>query len=321
LTSGSPAGSGRTVLTLHENFRAVFYAPFYAAFALDAFAAEGLEVRFEASDAPGPTARGRENGNGSDAPAIWWGGPMRILVARDADPNSDLVSFCEVVTRDPFIVVGRTPCSEFDFAALGGCRLGTVSEVPTPWMCLQDDIRRAGIEPTGLNLVTGRSMAENAQALRDGTLDAAQLFEPFVEELVASGAGHIWYAAASRGPTAYTSLYAARATLERDREAAIAVTRAIFRTQKRLQASSAREIAELVGAFFPNVGPVTLERAIARYKALGIWGRDPRLPRDGFERLRAACLSGGLIECGSAYEDCVDNGPAETAIAADGSGA
>ncbi len=202
MTSGSPAGSGRTVLTLHENFRAVFYAPFYAAFALDAFAAEGLEVRLETSDVPGPTARGRENGNGSDAPAIWWGGPMRILVARDADPNSDLVSFCEVATRDPFFVMRRTPCSEFDFAELGGCRLGTVSEVPTPWICLQDNIRRAGIEPTGLNLVTGRSMAENAQALRDGTLDAAQLFEPFVEELVASGVGHIWYAAASRRPTA-----------------------------------------------------------------------------------------------------------------------
>jgi len=31
-------------LTLIENFRAVFYTPFYAAFALKAYEAEGLEV-------------------------------------------------------------------------------------------------------------------------------------------------------------------------------------------------------------------------------------------------------------------------------------
>jgi len=31
-------------LTLVENFRAVFYTPFYAAFALKAYEAEGLEV-------------------------------------------------------------------------------------------------------------------------------------------------------------------------------------------------------------------------------------------------------------------------------------
>ena len=32
-------------LTLIENFRAVFYTPFYAAFALKAYEAEGVEVQ------------------------------------------------------------------------------------------------------------------------------------------------------------------------------------------------------------------------------------------------------------------------------------
>ena len=31
-----------------------------------------------------------------------WGGPLRVLKARDQDPNSPLVCFCEVVARDPF---------------------------------------------------------------------------------------------------------------------------------------------------------------------------------------------------------------------------
>ena len=36
-------------------------------------------------------------------------------------------------------------------------------------------------------------------------LDAVQVFQPYAEELLASGAGHLWYAAADRGLTAYTT--------------------------------------------------------------------------------------------------------------------
>ena len=38
-------------LTLIENFRALFYAPFYAAFAFDAFKAEGVRVVLQTSAA------------------------------------------------------------------------------------------------------------------------------------------------------------------------------------------------------------------------------------------------------------------------------
>jgi hypothetical protein len=54
-----------------------------------------------------------------------------------------------------------------------------------------------------------------------------------------------------------------------------------------------------------------------RYKALGLWGRDPRLPRSGYERLRAGLVSGGLVSTGAPYETAVDNSLAELVIAED----
>ena len=36
-------------------------------------------------------------------------------------------------------------------------------------------------------------MAENAAALRAGELDAIQVFQPYAEELLQSGAGHLWF--------------------------------------------------------------------------------------------------------------------------------
>lgn len=298
-------------ITLHENFRAVFYAPFYTAFALDAFAAEGVDVRLETSDAPGPTARNRFD----DAPGVWWGGPMRILVDRDRDPGSTLVSFCEVVTRDPFFLVGREPRPDFSLPDLSGLRIATVSEVPTPWMCLQEDIKQAGIDPAALDRLADQSMAANADALRAGTMDVIQIFEPFVEQLVEAGEGHIWYAAANRGPTSYTSFYTTEQTLIDHRDIVLAMIRAMFRTQTWLRVATAETVAETIAPYFPDLSAATLSGCIARYKSLGLWGNDPFLPEAGFERLKASCLSGGLIEHGAPYDQCVDNRLARSVIA------
>ena len=51
-------------ITLIENFRAVFYAPFYAAFALGAYEDEGVEVEHKTSPAPSDTAKALLAGGG-----------------------------------------------------------------------------------------------------------------------------------------------------------------------------------------------------------------------------------------------------------------
>ena len=50
------------------------------------------------------------------------------------------------MTRDPFLLMGRTPKPDFKLADLKSVKLATVSEVPTPWLCLQNDLRLAGIQ-------------------------------------------------------------------------------------------------------------------------------------------------------------------------------
>src|SRR5262245_19175859 len=116
-------------IVLQETLRAVFYAPFYAALARKAFQPEGVEVSLITAPTPSAAARGLVDG----AADVAWGGPMRVLRTYEIEPNCDLVCFCEVVTRDPFFLLGRAPKPGFRFADLQGLRLATVSEVPTPW--------------------------------------------------------------------------------------------------------------------------------------------------------------------------------------------
>lgn len=300
-------------ITIYESFRAVFYTPFYLPHALGAYEAEGLDVQLGSSPSLDLVASHLKDGHAD----VYWGGPMRIMVNHDRDPECGIIGFCEAVTRDPFFLIGNRPRPDFSFGDLRSMTLATVSEVPTPWMCLQDDLRRAGVAPETISRIGDASMSENAQALRSGKLEVAQLFQPEVERLLSEGAGHVWYAAAERGPCSYTTLYCLQSTIDTQAESLQRMTRAMYRAQKWLHGQPSSVVASAVADFFPQCAVDILTAAIDRYRSLGVWGRDPHLPRAGFERLRSALLSGGLIERTIPYEACIDMRFAAAVIAED----
>ncbi len=300
-------------ITLQENLRGILYTPFYAALALGAYRREGVEVGFVSAAEPARAVEGLFAGTVD----VVWGGPMRVMQTYDRRTHCDLVCFAEAVTRDPFFLIGREPRPDFTFADLYGKRVATVSEVPTPWLCLQEDLRRAGLDPDALPRVADRTMAEIVAGLRRGEFDVVQLFEPFAEELISSGDGHLWYAAATRGPTSYTSFYTRRTTLTERREELKKVVRGLYRTQKWLHANRPKTISEVIQSFFPAVPASLLKAAIARYLELGIWGRNPILPRAGYERLRAGLISARFVKQAAPFEQAVDNSLAEEIVRED----
>jgi NitT/TauT family transport system substrate-binding protein len=296
-------------LVVQESLRGLFYAPYYAALALGAYEKEGLEVRFVSAPTPGRAADGLFHGTID----VTWGGPMRVNQIYDQRAHCDLVCFGEAVTRDPFMLIGRSPIRNFGMALLTTVRLATVSEVPTPWLCLQEDLFRAGINPDRIDRVADHTMGENVDELRRGELDVIQVFQPYAEELIASREGHLWYAAASRGPCSYTTFYTRQATLTAKRDEMLKLVRGLYRTQKWLHRELPDALADVIRPYFPNVPQPVLRAAVARYRALGIWGRDPVLPRQGYERLKAGLVSAGFAK-GTPYETAVDNRLAEQVV-------
>src|SRR5262249_9611104 len=158
--------------------------------------------------------------------------------------------------------------------------LATVSEVPTPWMCLQHDLRLAGIDPATIKRVTNGTMVENMAALKAGKVDVIQIFEPFPSLLLADRAAHVWYAAARRGVTAYTCFYARRGTLTARRDELLRMVRAIAKTETWVASATGLQIAESIAGYFKDVPTAILEAACTRYKTLGIWNTTPMLPRE-----------------------------------------
>ncbi len=290
-------------IVLYENLRTIAYAPFYRAVEQGDWAAEGVEVEVRLSPEPVETAQGLLEGRAD----VSWGGPMRVMLHHDRDPECGLVCFGQVVARDPFILLGREPNPRFRFDDLRDRKIAVAAEVPTPWMCFQDDLRRAGIDPAGIDRAPDAPMAENLERLAAGAVDVVQVFEPYAARAEAEGIGHVWHRFAARGDLGYTSFYTTRRFLAGNGETGRALVRGIHRAVTALYREPAEATAAIIAGYFPDLPAATLTRAIAGYRASGLWARTPALPAATVVALKAALLSGGLIERDIPCEHFVDD--------------
>jgi NitT/TauT family transport system substrate-binding protein len=289
-------------IRLMENFRAVFYAPYYAMHALGFYEREKVEVELLTSQAPGDAVPKLIDSQID----LTWGGPMRVMKAHDQDKHSSLVNFCEVVSHDPFFLIGRKGSQPFRLTDLSQKRFASVSEVPTPWMCLQQDLRDRGMAPEILSRFSNRTMTRNYHALKAGDIDVMQAFEPFISMAEKDGAGDILYAASARGPTAYTAFIATREACTKYRDEFTAMTRATGKMLMWLYANPVEELAKAVKAFFPDVPNDILSSSLRRYKDAGLWSRETRMIPQGFARLAQSLHSGGFISRMPGYDECVE---------------
>jgi NitT/TauT family transport system substrate-binding protein len=292
-------------ITLAENFRAIFYTPFYLLKALGLAEQAGLELRWLPPGSPGGAIDAIKNGTVD----LTWGGPMRVMKDHDTTPSNgqSLLCFGEVVSRDPFFLLGKKKLGRFELAQLRQLRLAQVSEVPTPWLCLQADLRDLGLNVSDIeaSLTRGLSMSEQIQALKADTLDVAQLFEPLASELLCDPDYQILYAAHTRGPTVYTTLICSRDGWKKNQLAFTALREALGALQKWMYTQTPITIASHVQSFFPELSPQQLESALARYLHNDVWAQSPEMSKVGFDRLSYSLQSGGFIRTQIDFASCI----------------
>lgn len=292
-------------LTLAENFRAIFYTPFYLLKTLGLAEQAGLELKWLPPGSPGGAIDAVKNGTVD----LTWGGPMRVMKDHDTAPSNgqSLLCFGEIVSRDPFFLLGKKTLGRFELAQLRQLRLAQVSEVPTPWLCLQADLRDLGLSVPEIEaaLIRDLSMAEQIQALKAGTLDVAQLFEPLASELLTDPAYQVLYAAHTRGPTVYTTLICSRDGWAKHHVAFSELNNVLRTLQTWMYAQTPAIIASHVQPFFLELSAQHLEQAIARYLKNGVWASSPAMSKTGFDRLSYSLHSGRFIRTQIDFASCI----------------
>jgi NitT/TauT family transport system substrate-binding protein len=299
-------------LRIAENFEALFYAPLYALQALGFAESEGLNIEWLPPGGPG----GAIDAVRAGVVDVTWGGPMRVLRDRDTMPDdgASLVCFGEVVGRDPFaLLAGSTLLADntgtFDLRRLAAYRLSIVSEVPTPWFCLQQDLRDLGVNLKQMvenqQVRAGLSMPQQIDALQSGSVDIIQLFEPHISSLEQQGRAGVLAQASARGPCCYTAFIASRDGLTRHRPALAALERALARAQQWMATSSVETIARMIAPRFPTVPFEVLCSAVSRYRSASVWSDTPAVSRSGIDRLRNSLLAGGFVSRAASFDDIV----------------
>src|SRR6202012_4103719 len=97
-----------------------------------------------------------------------------------------------------------------------------------------------------------QTMASNAAALLNDELGAVHVFQPHAEDLLASGSAYLWYAAADRGLTAYTTLVTRRSVLKNKRDELLAMVRAMDRTLRWVAETPGAAIQRALASYFPD---------------------------------------------------------------------
>ncbi len=294
-------------LRLMETFRSVFYTPIYVAVAGGFLQSAGLDVTFSTCPSQYPHPLSALNHGAAN---IVQSGIMRSIIAADWGAETVPAHFAKINSRDGFFVLARRSGEEvqgeFRWESLLGSTVIPVGFSPMPWAFFQFALRKHGVEPEQLNLMTGLSLDQAVAAFRDGQADFIHLPEPAVEQLLAEGTGHLAIALGpENGHIAYSSFAATNRFLTENQELVSRFMEGYSRALRWLAGSEAAEVAEAVAPFFDQVPQELITQAISRYQAQETWPHHPALAEPEYQGLQEILVSAGLVRERQPYEKVV----------------
>jgi len=295
--------SNRRTLRLIETFRSVFYTPIYVSVAGGFLEKEGLDVDFKTCPPEFAHPLSALNRGGAD---IAQSGIMRSIISSDWGAETVPMHFAKINSRDGFFVLSRTKQEPFLWESLKGAKLIPVGFSPMPWASLQFALRRHGVEPDELDLVTGLSFDDGISAFREGHAEYIHVPQPAAELLLDDGLGHV---AAALGPEnghlAYSSFAATNQFLDSQPETVQRFTIGFANTLEWLAANNAQEVGQAIASFFPEVSLELVVKSVARLKAQDNWPTDPVLAQPEYENLHDILVAAGLAKERQPYSKVV----------------
>jgi len=304
--------SNRQPLRLIETFRSVFYTPIYVSVAGGFFEKEGLDVDFKTCPPEFAHPLSALNRGGAD---IAQSGIMRSIISSDWGAVTVPMHFAKINSRDGFFVLSRIKQEPFLWESLKGAKLIPVGFSPMPWASLQFALRRHGVEPDELDLVTGLSFDDGISAFREGHAEYIHVPQPAAELLLDDGMGHV---AAALGPEnghlAYSSFAATNQFLDSQPETVQRFTIGFANALEWLAANNAQEVGQAIASFFPEVSLELVVKSVARLKAQDNWPTDPVLAQPEYENLHDILVAAGLAKERQPYSKVVRTDIVETAL-------
>ena len=308
----SQQGNGARV-RLRVAFRNMFYTTIYVAVEGGFLAEQGLDVDFAHVPA-GQTSTDLLKAGDID---ITQSGISRSFMDLDAGSADPPLHVAEINQRDGFFLLSKRPTDGWRWADLAGATLIPVGFTPVPYTTLQAAMRWHGVDPASVNLMGGLSAEEMLGRFRNGDADYLQVPNPFAVQLVTEGSGHLAATLGNEsGYVCYSSFAVTPSYLADNPDTMQRFVNGYARAQRWVAESPAEAVADRIAPVFPEYDRNVLAEGVQRYQDAGVWATDPTITRHGFDRMRDALISGGLVRDPHPYESIVRPEFAERAVAA-----
>lgn len=267
-----------------EVTHSIFYAPQYVAIEKGFFEEEGLDVELTLTPG-GDKVMTALLSDGADIGLV--GSETSIYVA--AQGSSDpVINFAQLTQTDGTFLVSREKIDDFTWDQLKGVTFLGQRKGGMPQMVGEFVLKKHGIDPHGdLNLIQNVDFANITSAFASGTGDFVQLFEPQASVFEKEGRGYIVASFGEEsGHVPYTTFMAKESYMNENKDVVEKFTRAIYKAQKWVEESSAKEVAEVIKPHFEDTDVEIIEMVVERYKGQGSFATNPILDEDEWNNLQ-----------------------------------
>lgn len=257
-----------TALRIMVSRHAAFYSPVIGAIAGGFLAREGFEPSYAVA-APGKTVAQAIAAGEADVVQSAVSYNWSVLEQGGTPP---MLSFAQVNQRDGFFIAARDSTTPFDWQQLLRGRLMFVHG-GQPQAMLRYALHLRGIDLDRLQTIDRGATPTMLNAFRAGEDAFFHEQGPYPHQLEHEGVARVVASVGEViGPVSFSTLAAAPQWLARPE--ALRFMRAYRAARAWVHTAAAREVAAAQQAFFPEIAPAALERAIAAYQSLDTWGGD-----------------------------------------------
>lgn len=304
-----PAPPAHTV-RVQESVRSPYFLPQYLALNLGFFKEQNLEVKITTTS---PEAIRAALADGRTDIALCG---LQKIIFNPATRGPQPRVFATLAGKDGSFLLARKDAGDFQWLKLKHLAIIGGSQDDSSEIALEDVLRRHGLPPyRDVTIYNNIPDMLRTGAFRAGTGNYIQLLEP--EASLAESRGYARVAASvgeAAGDMLVTAYAAPPGYLEDRPEVVQGFTNAIYKAQLWLERHSNEEAAAAAAPSFPHLDKLILLKSVERYRSLGIWTKNPLVPRETYERFCKAAKESGEIASPAPYESTVVTDFARVAV-------
>ncbi|MDD4000450.1 MAG: ABC transporter substrate-binding protein [Bacilli bacterium] len=310
ILSSCKKDNGLIKIKLAEVTHSVFYAPQYVAMKLGYFEEEGLEIDLILT----PGADKVMAALLSKDVQVGLCGPEAAVFVYNREYDDYPIGFAQLTQRDGSFIFSREDVENWSWDMLKGKSILGGRKGGMPLMTLEYVLKNKGLEvgrddpSKEVHVRTDVEFAAMAGSFESGQGDYTTLFEPLATSMEKLGKGYVVASVgAESGDLPYTVYHTAKSYAEKNPEIIQKFTNAIYKGQQWVKDHSAREIAETIITYFPELTINDLTDVTQRHKDIDAWQDNPYFGNEGYEKMLDIIAEAGELTARPPYDKIINN--------------